>query len=457
MKDIFAIRVRDKFLLYSPLHYLVALVNQSALQEIRTCLRSPGPVSNTLRPIVEQLTSEGQAVPTNQQGPLSQPLFLGIIPTRSCNLACRYCDFIVTSEHIPVMSLGLARQSIDNYMQLLRESNHQSAAVHFFGGEPFFAKDVIHFIVEYATLRARELDMRIHFEAITNGVFKQSDCVWIADNFETIILSLDGPSDIQDFHRSAINGRNTFPIVYRNAKMFSQSTAELIIRACVTDGTVPRMEEIAEWIGTEFQPSAVCFETLTQSPRSGSAGLLPPSPWEFGLNFVRAARILEKKGIETMLSTSNPQIINQASFCPVGKDALIVSPDGAVDACYLLQEDWKRNGLDLRFGQVAPDGFAIDHQALERIRGLSVHAKSLCANCLCRYDCAGGCHVNHDASMPAGRYDNLCVQTRIVTIANLLKQIRQTSLADEWLADGVALKSAIMQPTDSLLDPEYLL
>ncbi len=454
MKDIFAVRVRDKFLLYAPLHSLIALVNQPAFQEIRTGLQSFMPVSGVARPLVEQLRLEGQSIPTNRRGPLTQPLFLGIIPTRGCNLACRYCDFVVASEHPPVMSLGLARQAVDNYMQLLRDSGHSGAAVHFFGGEPFFAREVVHFIVEYAALRAAEAGMRVHFEAITNGIFNQADCEWIADRFETIVLSLDGPAEIQDFHRPALNGRSTFPIIFRNAKIFSKSGAELIIRVCVTHQTVDRMAEIAEWIGAEFQPGAVCFETLTPSLRSNAAGMLPPSPWKFGLNFVKSAQILETWGIKTMLSTSSPQMINQASFCPVGKDALIVSPDGAVAACYLLREDWKRNGLDLRFGQVTPNGFAIDTQALERIRALSVHTKPLCANCLCRYDCAGGCHVNHDTSVAAGGYDNLCAQTRLVTIANLLTQIKQTSLVDEWLADEMAVKASIMQASDRLPDTE---
>ncbi len=457
MKDIFAVRVRDKYLLYSPLHCLIALVNQFALQEVCAGLQSAASISDVMRPIVEQLASEGQSIPANCCGPLNQPLFLGIIPTRGCNLACRYCDFVVASEHTPVMSLGLARQAVDNYMQLLRESGHSRAAVHFFGGEPFFARDVVHFTVEYASLRAAEAGLRIHFEAITNGVFKQADCEWIADHFDTIVLSLDGPADVQDFHRPALNGRSTFPMIFRNAKIFSQSTTELIIRVCVTDQTVDRMAEIAEWIGTEFRPSAVCFETLTPTPRSEAAGLMSPSPWKFGLNFVKSAQLLETKGIKTMLSTSSPQMINQASFCPVGKDALIVSPDGAVDACYLLRQDWQRNGLDLNFGQVTPNGFVIDPQALERVRGLSVHTKPLCANCLCRYDCAGGCHVNHDTSAAAGEYDNLCVQTRIVTIANLLKQIKQTSLVDEWLADEMAVNASIMQTSDRLLDADALL
>ena len=206
------------------------------------------------------------------------------------------------------------------------------------------------------------------------------------------------------------------------------------------------MPEIAAWMGEGIPPEQVVLRTTDRVAALTCCRLTPPDPWEFARNFEAAAQVLEPYGIETVLSSANLNTL-QCSFCPVGKDALIVSPDGRVDACYLLPEEWERNGLDMRLGRVANGKLEIEVEALERAR-LTVHEKPRCAGCLCRYHCAGGCHVNHDTS--GGTYDELCLQTRLITIAELLKRLGQAELADAWLNDRPALEVLAWQTTDEL-------
>lgn len=459
--DIFKIPVLDKYLIYGPLHNITALVDGLAIQHIQEGLQSNLSTPNeALQSIVDRLRSPRIPVPKVRTGELDDPLFLGIIPTRDCNMACRYCDFTGPTKNNPAMDLKLARDAVDAYIKLLSDSCKQRAEVHFFGGEPFFAEEIVHFVVSYALKCATELDMAVHFEVTTNGLYNSSRCQWIADHFDTIVLSLDGPADIQELHRPAINGHSTYDVVIRNARIISESTAELIIRSCVTEETTARMPEIAEWICNEFRPSIVSFESLIPSHGSQAAGLSPPSPWEFAQYFDVASQILEANGIETILSTAN--ISNhQASFCPVGKDALIISPNGKIDACYLLEEDWERMGLDMHLGQVSlakeephQPVFEIDQKALQRMRSLNVYNQPLCSYCICRYHCAGGCHVNHDTSALPGLFDDLCIQTRLITIATLLKKIGQHNLVKEWVADLSAMENSIWQPTDRIFDSD---
>lgn len=455
-QSIFSVQVGDNYLIYAPLHNLVALVDRRAAQSIRAALLNETAPPPAVRAIVEQLRSPGKPVPGARTGPLDNPFFLGLIPTRGCNLGCRYCDFSAPKNASPVMMLSLAREAVNAYFELLRAAGRRQAEVHFFGGEPFYAEAVVHFVVEYATLRAGELGLTVRFEATTNGLYHPARCQWIADHFDTIVLSLDGPADIQERHRPSLNGRGTFPVIARNAKILSEGPVELILRACVTAETVNRLPEIARWISREFRPSTVCFESLTASPLAQAASFTPPDPWEFSRNFDLAARILAGYGIETVLSTADLRTC-RASFCPVGKDALIVSPDGAIDACYLLKDDWEQKGLNMRLGRLNGRGLEIAPEALQRARNLTVHQKPLCADCLCRFHCAGGCHVNHPASAPAGRFDDVCVQTRLVTITALLKQLEQNELAREWLADRPASEVSVWQRTDRLCSDEMRL
>lgn len=447
--DIFAAPVSGNFLLYAPLHHVLAFVNAPAYRQIRQGLQGEGEVAPTIRPLLSQLAARPLPPPTARTGPLHPPLFLGIIPTRGCNMGCRYCGFAAPKQTGPVMSLALARTAVDAYLNLLTASDERHANIHFFGGEPFFAADVVHFVANYATGRAAQVGMSVHFEATSNGLYSPTRCQWIADHFHTVVLSLDGPADIQNSQRPGINGQPLFEVVARNARILSGGSAELIIRACVTAETAPRLPEIAHWIAAEFSPRAVCFESLTPSALSETAGFYPPDPWQFACHFYQAAQILDAAGIQTVLSTADTSAIRH-TFCPVGQDALIVTPDGRVNACYLLEEEWQRQGLDLRLGQLAvgADQFDLDIAAVHCIRQLSMQRQPRCAHCLCRYHCAGGCHVNHvDGD---GRYDDLCIQTRLVTITTLLAQLGLHDVITAWHADDRLLQQTVWQQNDCL-------
>ncbi|HEX3049673.1 MAG TPA: radical SAM protein [Aggregatilineaceae bacterium] len=449
MDDIFAVPIVDKFLLYAPFHNLTALVNGSALFHIQRGLLADTQEYPALQPLVDRLHTPEKPIPTARTGPLNNPLFLGIIPTRRCNMACRYCDFAAPKQTSPVMDLGLARDAVDAYFDLLASVGQTHGEVHFFGGEPFCAESVVHFVVAYAAHAAADRGIGVRFEVTSNGLYNEARCQWIADHFDTMVLSLDGPEDIQNAHRPAANGRDSFEIVSRNAAIFSAAPIELVIRTCITHHTVRRMPAIAEWISRHFLPASVCFETLTPSLLSEQNDLLPPDPWEFAQNFDLAAQILAAYGIDTVHSTAHTQDC-RASFCPIGRDALIVSPDGMVDACYLLHEDWERNGLNFRIGQLVGQQFEIDQRVLQEVRSLTVHRKPLCTDCFCRYHCAGGCHVNHDTSGRPGEFDALCVQTRLITLTRLLREIGQGDLAETWLADHAACEASVWQSSDRL-------
>ncbi len=448
--NVFKIPVGSKLIIYAPLHNVLALVNKQAVEEIRTCLQSGSAGSGSISPIIKKLRAKGQKVQGASKGPLN-PIFLGIIPTRGCNLNCRYCDFAAPKHDSPVMDLEMARQAIDAYLFLMQSAGRPVAEIHFFGGEPFAADTLVHFAVEYTALRASELGLDTVFEVTTNGVYSASRCQWISEQFDTVVLSLDGPQDVQDRQRPGINDKSAFKTVVQNAHILSEGPSNFILRACITNETVDRMGEIAGWFSQEFQPSMVCFEALSPSPLSSNAGLEPPDPWQFALNFNAAKQILDKVSIEAVLSTAVVQSC-RTSFCPVGKDALIVSPEGAIDACYLLQEDWEEHGLDLRLGQLEQGNLAVSPKALRRVRGLSVESRPLCADCFCRYHCAGGCHVKHDTSAPPGNYDSQCIQTRLVTLLQLLDRLKQPALKDEWLADRRAVEASVWQKVDRLCE-----
>ena len=353
------------------------------------------------------------------------------------------------------MDLRLARDIVDWYMGLVSSGAQPSAEIHFFGGEPFCAPEVLDLAVPLARARARESGCALRFETATNGVLDQERCRWAADNIDTIVLSLDGPPDVQDLYRPYKDGRGSFEVVTRSARILSEGPTDLYLRACVTDQTVNRMAETAAWFCQEYRPNGICFEPVQPVNGPGSGPFVPPDPWAFARNYVRASECLNAYGVETVYASADIAAL-QVSFCPVGRDVVIVSPGGSLDACYLLRQDWEAEGLDLSLGRVGSDGGVhVDAERVTHVRGLNVWNKPFCARCFCRWHCAGGCHVHHVLPEPGEGYDRLCIQTRAITLHKILREaIGRPDLSHSLAQDAEAVERAVLQPSDRLLDQE---
>jgi uncharacterized protein len=449
--SIFAIPILDQFLLYAPLHNLAALTDRAAVARLRQSLLlresvERGPLSE----ILHVLNTETAPAPAPRQGALS-PAFMGLLPTRGCNLSCRYCGFVAPDESSRVMDLELARDAVDWYLGLVGRTGLRQAEIHFFGGEPFCAAEVLDFTTHYARIRAEKAGVAVRFEIATNGVFSERRAAWAADNLDTIVLSLDGPPEIHDLHRPCRDGRGSFAMVDRSARIIAEGAAQLFFRTCVTAQTVGRMPELAAWFCQNYRPQGVCFEPVQPMAQPGYVQLEPPDPWEFARDFVQAARVLEAHGVEPVYAAADISA-RRVSFCPVGQDVAIVSPDGAISACYLLRRDWQAKGLNLDLGHIAESGAVeLDEEAVDFARGLNVWNKPFCVHCFCKWHCAGGCHVNHILPDGPTDYDRLCVQTRVITLRNILKALGREDLIEELLAAPQALETAVRQASDTLL------
>jgi uncharacterized protein len=429
----FALPVLDRYLVYAPLQRFSAILTEDSLKRLEDTLFTR---NNNVDPVISEIVRRLDNAPIPPQsikGEIKAPLFLGLITTRGCGMACRYCDFSPSANSRSAMSLDLARASIDAYLNLLTENGIVEGEIQFFGGEPFFRNIVPEFVLSYAHTRASRMEIAIRFSVTTNGLMTEKRAAWVADHFDAVVLSLDGTA-FQDQQRPLRAGRGSYPVVHRTAEIFSDGNTDLTIRACITRESVAHMPDLAAEFASNYVLRAVCFEPLSESNLSKQNGLFPPDPVQFARQFCLAEDILTRHGIESITSGTDIDSL-QTSFCPVGKDALLVSPSGNVSSCYLMESDWRRAGLDLTFGIISQDSpqFQFDLKKLETIRDLMHHPAPLCETCLCYYHCAGGCYVNHHSIQQAGQYDAVCIRTRLITIGKLLKRMGCPELYHRWL------------------------
>ncbi len=451
VNDIYAIPVFDNFLVYSPLRRVAALVNDAALVKARDRLEgneAGGATPEKSRGLFSMLTAPAPEAPGERSGPL-KPAVLGLLPSRACNMSCAYCNF--GSKYPPGgrMSPDMAAAAVDWMAECVHGLGWKHLEIHFFGGEPFIEEELMEVAVHRGRMVSEELGLTPRFEVSTNGVFDEARARFAGDYFDAVVLSLDGFRETHDRHRPMKDGRGSFEAAVRTAKRLSRSPAELCIRCCATRENVARLEDVAAWFCDEFQPSVIDFETLSVNPESEEAGLKPPDPYLFARSLVRARQVVERRGARAVYAAASADEPRN-TFCPVGRDALIVSPNGRVSGCYLPEEVWRARGLDLTVGTLRADGdMIIDMESVRRLRTL-VRDKPRCKRCFCRWTCAGGCHVSHSPPGCSEDYNDFCIQTRVIMAWDLLNHLGLKAIADDLLGAPAAMSALAGSPEDRL-------
>ncbi|MBQ6508877.1 MAG: radical SAM protein [Flexilinea sp.] len=435
----------DLALIYAPFHGISTLVNRSLAGIISRCLRDADEPVPEVAPWIGDLRRPGSRPERHRGTP--DPLFLGLIPTRGCMMQCAYCDFVTLRGH-PLMTFETIRRAADGYAEILRGKENAVWEMHFFGGEPFAAYKEIVFAVNYARRKAAELGIPTHFEVTTNGFYPEERCRWIAENIDTVVLSLDGFPETQDRHRPGPNGTASFPTVCRSADIFSRGSCELIIRSCVSAENTEKLPEWAVFLSRRWAPEAVCLEPMIASDLAGKNGLVPPDAELFARNWAAAHRVLQKEKIRLVYSSGEISTVRN-SLCPMGRDALIVSPDGRIGGCWQLAENQLAGGIDLHFGNVSSEGLDIDAGLLEQQRELSENNRERCRGCFCYAHCAGGCVLNRE------RNRDFCRMTRILTLWQLLEQLDYGICADDLISDPEFTDRLAAKEDFSCEDPDF--
>jgi uncharacterized protein len=289
-----------------------------------------------------------------------------------------------------------------------------------------------------------------YFEISTNGLVSEKITRFITEFFNAVVLSLDGPEDVQNLQRPMRNGKNSFELAVRFARKISDSNTELCLRACISSANVELLPEITKWFCQTFKPSVINFENLKPNKKSYQEGLFEPDPYLFARNFNESLQIAEKFGVNLVNSSFVSEQL-QFSSCPVGKDTLIVTPEGQINSCYLFPERWEERGLDFSVGEIKDGKMQISSDKIKLLRKV-VKEKPRCSSCFCKWICAGGCHV--DVTFPGSdnAYDNYCKQTRIIAITKIMRKLNQLVLLESFLGDDQQITKLSMQKSDQLID-----
>ncbi len=329
---------------------------------------------------------------------------MALFLTQSCNLNCIYCY----GEGGAYGSGGsLEEKTAYQAVDWLIEQSGKMKKIHvgFFGGEPFLKFPMMQAVTAYAQKRVREENKTVTFHATTNATLLDEEKIaFIKEQGLSVMVSFDGPREIQDAQRPFANGKGSYDVTVPKIKKLLEKCPKTPAHAVLTGQTDPQLvKDAIREIG---------FMEVSISPASSSlfaekSGKNTPARDLDGMFKLmeheaetwiektqnRDGQFLEKLVSNSQLYQGLLSFVHNAKRqypCGAGLGMVGVSCAGDVYLCHRFV------GMEAyKLGNVFENG--LDREKYHQSPVILVEE---CRKCSARYYCAGGC--KHDNAGSCG-------------------------------------------------------
>lgn len=184
----------------------------------------------------------------------------GIILTQNCQLKCNYCSHSShngNNESLTVKDIEIFVQHIIKMRKLHAfifpgEKEMPLSISITGGGEPTYDFCFFKETVNIIRSMCQDNEMKCRLSLTTNGVLDDTKREFIANNFDEVMISYDGTSDIQDRNRKLANGNSIDNIVQRSLEYFSAYNDLLTIRTTLWPDDFTKMKLMADNLLSRF-------------------------------------------------------------------------------------------------------------------------------------------------------------------------------------------------------------
>lgn len=309
--------------------------------------------------------------------------FLILCVTHKCNLKCRYCNYASSNEldrnHEDInMSYKIAKDAIDFFLEHSCDSSNID--IGFYGGEPFLNWDVIKAIVNY--LESLNLNKATRYSLTSNFTYLSDQIMEfiVRYNFD-ILISLDGPKEINDLQRFMSNGVGSFNRVMDNIEKLKKYNYDYYKEHVGINSVLlyPQLEgEVSDFFKEKFSD---IYERITLNPADLSKIEYYNYSHPYNVKIENGHSIfnIEKRSadkISEILKTGN--ILRDTEYpngqCIPGYERLFVDCDGRLFPC----EKMSTHNNEANIGNIYT-GF--DYEKVIHLMNLCSNEKSDCNNC----------------------------------------------------------------------------
>lgn len=180
-------------------------------------------------------------------GDNARSIYLNLIPSYQCNLACPYCYEGQNKPHeiMSMDNLGIIEKFFEN---TIKNSNGMitQAVIRFYGGEPLLHKKHIFQFAKKTKEIANKYGIRIRYDMPSNFTIIDDEILqFIKDYNVTIQVSIDGTKDFHDKRRITKNGQGTYDQILQNLKRAKEFKASdnITIRINIDEKNIDSADE----------------------------------------------------------------------------------------------------------------------------------------------------------------------------------------------------------------------
>ncbi len=298
---------------------------------------------------------------------------LHIFPTTQCNASCIYC-YARPNEYNYKLDVEIAKKAVD----LVATTNSLEICFHG-GGEPLIEKELISEIIEYAKKKCNNVKIILQ----SNGIMNKATRRWVLKNTDYLIISCDGPPEIQNKQRPLKNGSESSPIVEKTIRFFVKHNMAFHVMCTITAYSVLRMDEIVNY----FRKLGVKIIGMNPVIKKKEYGVDLDL---FAKYFLKARIWADSHGLLLLSPQMFPSTQGKPQGCGFSNIMFCLTPDGFVSNCYETVSS-KVGHREFIYGRFNGSAFKFDQKKIAWMKKRRVENLSYCRNCLLRWTCAGGC------------------------------------------------------------------
>jgi uncharacterized protein len=208
----------------------------------------------------------------------------------------------------------------------------------------------------------------------------------------SVMVSMDGPPQVQDRLRPHAGGGPTTDEVERTLARLSASEVTLGVRVTCTADALDRALDTTRRLVDSYRLKTIHLEPLFVCGRSLGNGLRPPSAQRFIEVFRACREVAVAHGVDLAYSGARRASL-ACSFCQVSLPSFNVTTEGDVTACYEVtgRDDARAGTFVYGRHDAASRSFVFDEARVAALRRLTVNDAPRCARCFAKYHCAGDC------------------------------------------------------------------
>src|ERR1035437_6098718 len=233
---------RQDWIVFAPLSGLVMRTNATVAERFRTFVDT-GERPGESAPL--------RIVPESQE---FAPSHVTISCTNQCSNGCVYCYGAPAHRNASRLDVEFCRAALQVVGQKATQ-HHQAVHVSFHGvGEPTLDWPLFTKCVGIVRNTQEQFGIQVYVTLCTGGQVSDAKALWIAQQFDEVHISLDGPSDIQNAQRPRADGRDSLEGPLRLARAVREAGKRMGVNATVTSLSLSRMVEIVEFFAEEIGP-----------------------------------------------------------------------------------------------------------------------------------------------------------------------------------------------------------